>query len=207
MKFLSLIAMVLITNTRYTMAQEINFDKAKSFLEVFKNKIEIPKEYNLYFVKKVKVDSVFAYLFRYQKDLKHQLGEEHFSFIISEKEKQILGFTNLDRKYANQNMLSKSQTEEIARNFLNKIDANLSKNLKNLWIEKHDEEVIIGKEKMIVSGMKYKCFNDSNNDYAWVIVGFDGSVITFERNIIWDNNAHKRITEKWLHDNWLKNQQ
>lgn len=189
------------------MAQEINFDKATPFLEVFKNKVEIPKEYHFHSVKKVKIDNNFAYLFRYQKNIDDKLNEEHFSFIISEKEKQILGFTNMNKKYINQNMLSKSKTEEIARGFLNKIDALLSKSLKNLWIEKHDEEIIIGKEKMIVSGMKYKCFNASSNDYAWVIVGFDGSIITFERNIIWDNRAQKRVTEKWLHDNWLKNQQ
>ncbi len=188
------------------MAQEVNFDKAKVFLEVFKNKIEIPEGYHLHSVKRVKVDAVFAYLFRYQKDTKDKLGEEHFSFIISEQEKQILGFTNMDRKYSNQNLLSKSKTAEIAMTFLTKIDADFSKNLKNLWIEKHDEETVIGNEKIIVSGMKYKCFNALNDDYAWVIVGFDGSIITFERNIIWDNQAQKRLTEKWLHDNWLKHQ-
>ena len=30
--------------------------------------------------------------------------------------------------------------------------------------------------------------------------------MTFERDIKWNTIAQKRITEKWLHDSWLKEQ-
>jgi hypothetical protein len=104
-------------------------------------------------------------------------------------------------------MLSKTETEKIAKAFLLKLDESLANNLKNLWIERHDEEIFINnREKTIIAGMKYKCYRSSSNDYAWVIVGFDGSVITFERNIKWNTSEHKRITEKWLHDSWLNEQ-
>lgn len=86
-------------------------------------------------------------------------------------------------------------------------DESLANNLKNLWVDRHDEEISINNgEKTIIAGMKYKCYRSPGNDYAWVIVGFDGSVITFERNIKWNTSEHKRITGKWLHDNWLNEQ-
>jgi hypothetical protein len=38
--------------------------------------------------------------------------------------------------------------------------------------------------------------------YAWVIVGTEGEVITFERDIVWNTSMSERSTEKWLHDEW-----
>lgn len=154
-------------------------------------------------VRKVKTDNIPVYSFRFKKSENEDLKGEHFSFVISEKEKQILGYTNMDKKYSNINMLSKSETEKIAKDFLLNLDKSLASGLKNLWIERHDEEILVNGVKTTIAGMKYKCYRASQNDYAWVIVGFDGSVITFERNIKWNNNEHKRITEKWLHDSWL----
>lgn len=57
---------------------------------------------------RVNADEVPAYLFRYEKYNKG-FGQEHFSFIISESKKQILGFTNMDKKYADSKMLSKKK--------------------------------------------------------------------------------------------------
>lgn len=203
MKKLFLITITLIMSTKM-MAQTVTLNEAKPFLEVFLSKVEIPNMYDFHSVRKVKVDNVSAYLFRYQKNTKEALNGEHFSFVVSEKDKQILGFTNMNKKYSNPSMLSKEKTKEIATDFLKKLSGELAKSLENMWIEQHDEEITVNGKKTIISGMKYKCYRPSNADYAWVIVGFDGSVITFERNIIWDNNARQRISEKWLHDSWLK---
>lgn len=80
--------------------------------------------------------------------------------------------------------------------------------LENLWIDRHDEIITLKDEKnnesvnITISGMKYKCYLKDKDNYAWIIVGPDGKVITFEQGIIWDNG---RVTEKWLHDSWLKN--
>lgn len=186
------------------MGKEISFSEGKPFLELFSSKVEIPSSYEFHSVKKVKVDNSWAYLFRYQKQRKDKLRGEHFSFIVSESDKKILGFTSMDKKYANQTMLSKEKVKEIALKFLQKMDKSLSESLQNIWIERHDEEIILGGEKMSISGMKYKCYRSSREDYAWVIIGFDGAVITFERDILWDTKAQRRITEKWLHDNWLE---
>lgn len=194
-----------MTSTKL-MAQKVSFEEAKPYLTAFEKFIEIPRVYNFQSVKKVKADNVPAYLFRFEKQENKGLGGECFSFIISE-DKQILGFTNMDKKYSNFKMLPKSETEKIAKDFLLKLDNALANSLKNLWIERHDEEINVNGEKTVLAGMKYKCYRASQNDYAWVIVGFDGSVITFERNIKWNNNEQKRITEKWLHDNWISENQ
>ncbi len=198
-----LTALIFIMGTKM-MAQQVTFNEAEPFLKVFQEKIEIPDGYHFSSVKKVMANDVSSYLFRYQKDGNKGKKGEYFSFIISEKEKRILGFTNMDRKYANLQMLSKEQTAAIAKDFLVEIDSELAAELKNLWIERHDEHILVTGEKGItVAGMKYKCYRLIKDDYAWVIVGFDGSIITFERNIKWNNDAQKRITEKWLHDSWV----
>jgi len=211
-KTIFILSALVITITIFMMTEKVNaqktdlktvsLDETQIYLNEFEKFFEIPNDYQFYSASKVKADNVSAYLFRFEKQENNGLGGEYFSFLISE-DKQILGFTNMDKKYANTKMLPKSETEKIAQEFLLKIDKSLANDLKNLWIERHDEEISVNGNKTAVAGMKYKCYRASQNDYAWVIVGFDGSVITFERNIKWNNSEHKRITEKWLHDNWL----
>ncbi|GAB5565206.1 MAG: hypothetical protein Wins2KO_22690 [Winogradskyella sp.] len=184
-------------------AQQVTFNEAKPFLKTFQNQVIIPNEFHFHSVQKVQIDSILAYLFRYQKNDNDELRGQHFSFIVSENEKKILGFTNMDIKYSNCKMISKAETEIIARDFLLKMDAKLFESLENLWIAPHNEELILNNDKTAICGMKYKCFSSSNNDYAWVIVGFNGEIITYERDIKWNSEEKKRITHKWLHDNWV----
>lgn len=190
-------------NLKFKALEQVSYSDAKPYLEAFQKAIEIPCGYIFRSAYKVKADNVKAYLFRFEKSDNKVISGEHYSFVISEKDKQILGFSNMDKKYSNVKMLSKSETEKIAKDFLLKLDNSLANELKNLWIERHDEEIMINGKTTVITGMKYKCYRASQNDYAWVIIGSDGSIITFERNIKWNNNEHKRITEKWLHDSWL----
>lgn len=187
----------------FIQTEKVSLNEVQPWLDEFRKFVQIPKGYDFHSISKVKVDNVPALLFRYEKQGNKGSKGEHFSFIISENEKQILGFTNMDKGYSNLKMLSKAETETTAKKFLLTLDGTLANNLKNLWIERHNEEILVNGQKTIIAGMKYKCFRASQNDYAWVIVGFDGSVITFERNIKWNNNEKRRITKKWLHDNWV----
>lgn len=203
MKNLLLILTTIIMMSKTT-AQEVPFEEAKPYLEVFQSQVEIPNEYHFHTVSKVKPNDVEAYLFRYQKDENKGFNGEHFSFLVSKAEKKILGFTNMNKKYNDLNMLSRKETEKIAKNFLIKIDKSLADDLENLWIERHDEQIFVdGGKATTIAGMKYKCYRESKDDYAWVIVGFDGSIVTFERDIKWNMQEHRRITEKWLHDSWV----
>lgn len=203
MKNLLLILTTIIMMSKTT-AQEVPFEEAKPYLEVFQSQVEIPNEYHFHTVSKVKPNDVEAYLFRYQKDENKGFNGEHFSFLVSKAEKKILGFTNMNKKYNDLNMLSRKETKEIAKNFLIKIDKSLADDLENLWIERHDEQIFVdGGKATTIAGMKYKCYRESKDYYAWVIVGFDGSIVTFERDIKWNMQEHRRITEKWLHDSWV----
>jgi nicotinamidase-related amidase len=187
-----------------TTAQEVSFEEAKPYLEVFQSQVEIPNEYHFHKVSKVKPNDVEAYLFRYQKDENKGFNGEHFCFLVSKAERKILGFTNMSQKYNDLNMLSRKETEDIAKKFLIKIDKSLANDLENLWIERHDEQIFVDNGKATtIAGMKYKCYRSSKDDYTWVIVGYDGSIVTFERDIKWNMEAQRRITEKWLHDSWV----
>lgn len=187
-----------------TSAQEVSFEEAKPYLEIFQSQIEIPKEYHFHTVSKVRPNDIEAYLFRYQKDENKGLNGEHFSFLVSKVEKKILGFTNMSKMYNNLNMLSREDTEDVAKKFLIKNDKKLADELENLWIERHDEQIFIdGGKATTIAGMKYKCYHSSKDEYAWVIVGYDGSIVTFERDIKWNTEEHRRITEKWIHDSWV----
>jgi len=186
-------------------AQELSLKLVEEHLSSFQKQIDIPDNYKPKSVKKVHFNDIDAYLFRYGKNKSKELMPEHFSFIVAEKSLKVLGFTLMDKKYSHLKMLSKKETEIIARDFFKNIDSSLNDELKNLWIEKHNEQIIVGgNEKITITGMKYKCFRPLKNDYAWVIVGFDGTIITYERDIKWNSKEHKRITNKWLHDNWIK---
>ncbi|MDO5607339.1 MAG: hypothetical protein Q4G08_02675 [Capnocytophaga sp.] len=203
MKQLFLITAILLLTIINMNAQHIPEKEAKPYTEAFEKKIGIPVPYQFVWAKRVTADDKKAVLVRYQKDGKEALKGEHFSFVITENNFKILGFTHMDRKYAATQLLSKTETERIAKDFLKKTDASLADKLENQWIERHDEEITVGGKKMVLAGMKYKCYDAAADDYAWVIIGADGSVVTFERDIKWNNAAQKRITEKWLHDQWL----
>src|SRR5690606_2552227 len=123
-------------NAQKTDLKTVSLDETQIYLNEFEKFFEIPNDYQFYSASKVKADNVSAYLFRFEKQENNGLGGEYFSFLISE-DKQILGFTNMDKKYANTKMLPKSETEKIAQEFLLKIDKSLANDLKNLWIERH----------------------------------------------------------------------
>ena len=96
-------------------AQAVSLKEVQSYLDEFKKYIEIPKDYQFQSVSKVNADNVPAYLFRFEKSTNKGLKGEHYSFVISEKDKQVLGFTNMDKKYSNTKMLSKAETEKTSR--------------------------------------------------------------------------------------------
>lgn len=188
----------------YAHAQDDLLPQTQAYIRSFENQYPIPSGYELQSINKVEVDKQSAYLFRYVTADNQGLLGEHFSFIMDEKSKEILGFMHAAKKYTDAKMLSKVETEVIAKRFLEKVDPQLAADLENLWIAQHDESIMIApKTTLLISGMKYKCYRAAKNDYSWVIVGADGSILCYERNIKWDMAAQKRITEKWLHDNWI----
>lgn len=204
---LTLLTACIMATTNYSVAQEVSLEEAKPYLEAFEKSIEIPDVYSFQSVHKVKIDKVSAYLFRYEKNENKGMNGEHFSFLVSEKDKTILGFINMDKKYSNVKLPSKAEAEKTAQAFLQKVDAKLAAGLKNQWTDRHDDIIHVDGKETTLAVMKYKCYRSSENDYAWVYVGFDGSVQAFERNTKWDMAKRQRFAEQWLHDSWrIKNE-
>lgn len=204
--FLNLILFVMASISNVANAQKVTLEQAKPYLEAFQKSIEIPKEYHFHSVEKVKIEKVTAYLFRFEKKENKGLRGEHFSFLVQESDKTILGFINMDKKYANTHLPTKEKTEEISKNFLKKVDAKLEKELENQYIRRHDDTILVNGKETTLAVMKYKCYRTSKDDYAWVYVGFDGSVQAFERNTKWNMLKRQRHGEQWIHDIWrIKN--
>ncbi|WP_426451942.1 YcdB/YcdC domain-containing protein [Paenibacillus sp. S-38] len=196
---------------KVNMEQEEKVEKEYSkALERALELLSIPEGYTLKDVQSQKQNKADVWVFRYEKasGQNNGLNGEHYSFVVDKNNNKILGFTWMDEKFSTGELPSKEETKAIAKAFLDKVEPGMFAKLKNLWIDKHDEVIAVKDEKynesvnLTISGMKYKCYLAEQDNYAWVIVGPGGNVITFEQGIIWNNG---RVTEKWLHDSWLKN--
>lgn len=170
--------------------------------------LSIPEGYVLQHVQSQKQNGDGVWVFRYEKKSgeNNGLSGEHFSFVVQKDNDKLLGFTWMDASLSSGELPSQKETEALAKTFLDKIEPGLFEKLDNLWIDRHDEMIVVTnhhgqKQQVTVTGMKYKCYLKDENNYAWVIVGPEGQIITFEQGIIWKDG---RVTEKWLHDRWLK---
>lgn len=132
------------------------------------------------------------------------LNGEHFSAVLTVPEQELLGFITItaDSEIASADELpSADETTDITKTFLDKVAPGYFSVLSNLWIDRHDEPLIIDGTEHIISGTKHKSFVPRDQDYAWVIVNKNRDVISFEKGIEWESG---RTTEKWLYDNYLE---
>lgn len=165
--------------------------------------ISIPEGYAFKNVESREQNDHHVWIFRYEKSNKENngLGGEHYSFTIDKDSYEILGITWMDQNFTSGKQLpSKERTEEIVKSFLNSVQPGLFERLDNHWIRPHDEVISINGRKVTITGMKYKCYLPEDDTWAWVIVAPNEDIITFEQGIKWEKG---RVTEKWLHDNWL----
>lgn len=169
------------------------------------NFISIPKDYVLVNVNEGAQDNENIIVFRYQKNEELNIGGEHFSFTVREKDNLLLGVMWMDSKFIKDNELpTKEQTSKIAEEYIKKIDPDLFNKLELQWISSHDEKIIIDNKEIVVSGMKYKCYIPAEKTYTWVVVGSGGDVTIFERGLVWDGVLGQRGSEGWLYDTWVK---
>ncbi|CAM2064887.1 Nuclear transport factor 2 family protein [Sulfidibacter corallicola] len=132
------------------------------------------------------------------------LGGEHLSFVLDPLENRLLGLTRLVREHVDLALPSKDEAAAVARDFLQRYAPDLVPQGEVLWIDRHDETIRVDGAARTVPGMKVKHRNHADGLYFWVIVGGNGEVITFERDIFWIDFPGRRRTEKWLHDGWLE---
>ena len=175
--------------------QEEVLEKSRAYLD-------IPENYSLVSVREGLQNKEKVFIYRYGKAGAAMLGGEHYSVVLTQGGQRILGVTFMDEQFEKgQALPSRERTQEIAKAFLEKTSPGLFEKLNNQWIEPHDEVIQVARKPVTVTGMKFKCYAPSTQDYTWVIVGPNEKVITFETGIIWNQG---RVTEKWLHDLWLE---
>lgn len=160
-------------------------------------------------VQQVRVDGRSAWHLRYEREdgLNTGLGGEHFSLLIAE-EGGLLGSTHFAQDLISAALPDEREAYRHAVAYLEEHASDLIDGLSLQWIEPHGEMFLVddghgGKSARTLTGMKVKCRNSKDGRYFWVIVGAQGQVLTFERDVVWDFLRAQRQTEKWLHDSWV----
>ncbi|WP_306362207.1 hypothetical protein [Nocardia sp. CC227C] len=162
--------------------------------------LEIPVGWNVADVRAERHDDRDVTVVRYQPD-GYRLGGEHADVVL-DADGTIVGFTRLALS-ADTELPDNSASEEIARDFLHRTAPDYLAGLTVQWVDRHEENLTLPDGTIAtVAGTKVKMRHD-NGRYAWVIVGPEGAVQTFERDITWDSGQGRRSTEMWMHDAWI----
>ncbi|WP_040879295.1 hypothetical protein [Marinobacterium rhizophilum] len=171
--------------------------------------ISFPKTYHRTAMLKVDVDDTPATLLRYERldGGNTGLGGEHISAIIGDNG-VLKGYTRMDVKFEDTALPDEKKARSIAMDYLRRTAPDLLRDMRVLWIARHDETVHTAaaggaRKEVTLAGMKVKCRNRADGLYFWVVVGADDEIVTFERDVRWITFPGKRGTEQWLHDAWL----
>ena len=140
------------------------------------------------------------------------LHGEHFSAVISQQDGRLQGVTHMIATLSDGPLPDEAEAQSAAIAYLENQAPDLLDSMEIQWIKPHDEQIQVLSETaaaqtVTITGMKVKCYNPADGRYFWVIVGPQDQIITFERDIVWSTNMGQRQTEKWLHDQWLAEQQ
>ena len=140
------------------------------------------------------------------------LGGEHYSLSVTEGDYRLMGWMHLRKDFDSDTNISEDRAKEIAFRFLEKHAPDLLDTVEVRWIQAtikvpvnppHDEGFIL-QDGTIITGMRVKLWDNLSKKYAWVIVGANEQIISFERDVVWNTQKHCRTTERWLHDDWLQ---
>ncbi|PYI54397.1 hypothetical protein [Paenibacillus flagellatus] len=168
--------------------------------------VDIPDEYEFRSAHDRRQNGEDVRVVRHEKKsgVNNGLGGEHVSFTVERTGMRLLGYTRIDAGDAEGPLPDRERTAAIASAFLDRVEPGLSLRLRHLWTDRHDERVTVVRDGRRVTVpipcMKYKCYSEQDDSYAWVIVGAEGRIVSFEQGMVWRDG---RVTEKWLHDSWI----
>ncbi len=164
---------------------------------------------------------------RYQSEKSHRIGE-CVSVLVDVGRQLLLGLTRMQLDLSG-TQFSREFALQSAFDFLNRVAPDLVKEavvvphftelspnermiftpalqfgeVELHWIGQHFEIIRRGKVDKEIVGMKVKMRIPATGLWAWVIVGKQGEIITFERDVSWNFDHGIRETPMWLHDQWL----
>lgn len=153
----------------------------------------------------VSVDGRDALLVRAEREtvMNTGLGGEHVSTV--EADGQLLGYVRMTSAMAQPaDLPSEEEARAVAMSFLETHAPDLRQHHSVHWIAPHEETITVDGEARTLTGMKVKMrATTPDRLWFWVIVGPNGEVMVFERDIYWITMPGRRRTEQWLHDGWL----
>ncbi|MFP4100567.1 hypothetical protein [Coleofasciculus sp.] len=194
--------------------QSLNPSIPANQLAEIEQMVEIPSGFILTTSQSVTMDGEAVWHLRYERDDQQNQGlyGEHLSVVVSQDSNRLKGITWMDAKLSHGDLPNQESAQKAAIAYLQDNAPDLLNSMDVQWIKPHDEQIQIRQETgeaqtVTITGMKVKCYNPADGSYFWVIVGPQEQIITFERDIIWSTNLGRRQTEKWLHDQWVAQQQ
>lgn len=132
----------------------------------------------------------------------YRLGIPHLTVVLDGSD-TVLGYTFLSRPSTENAAVPDEPTARgLAYAFIEAFDPAYAKGLTTQWTARHDEAAEDEQGRFVMPGTKVKTRHDSGL-YAWAVIGADGRVLTWERDIAWDFGESRRATRMWLHDSWI----
>src|SRR5690606_22089244 len=140
---------------------------------------------------------------RYERGVKVNYGREHVTTVTARDTGTLLGYTRQQATGDPATLPAPDEAERLAYELINEIDPEYAAGLTTQWVDRHDETLVdeTGTERT-VAGIKVKA-RHGNGLYTWVILGENGEVITYERDVRWNAAEARRATAMWLHDRWI----
>ncbi|WP_306366896.1 hypothetical protein [Nocardiopsis sp. CC223A] len=166
--------------------------------------VEVPRGWELVREHGAGHDTEEVTVRRYQEGGEYDVAGPHLSVVVG-SDGRLIGVTALDPREANDPdaLPGAEQAREAAYSWLARQDSEYLAGLEEQWVDRHDE-VVVGAdgEEHVIPGVKVKT-RHADGRYAWVIVGADSRVVTFERDVTWDAVRQRRATQMWLHNAWI----
>lgn len=183
-------------------------ESSKYFVSAERYKSEIAPgtaNYNLVHYLKDKINDEIVYIYRFEPDGepgKINLHHTHVTVIIDNKEK-LKGFAHISPQMQGANSLGEERCRELTLSFLKKYAPDLFNS--SFQYVNNQKFPLIDKsgKRTDLNGKWVKYRERESGEYLWVMLAPDGSVIEFDRDIVWSFFKGGRVNELWLRDEWL----
>lgn len=186
-------------------------------LSLVAERVPVPSNYQLVGSLLVNHDAIPVFIFRFQQDENiKEIGGEHFSVSVDLDATKIMGFIHIHKEHCGDGLLDDESAKVIARDFIPQVAPDLASEYEIKWVMKQLENPNkiphespfpfqdTSGETHLVTGVRVKLFFEKLSSWGWVIVGREGKIISFERQINWNTIMNRRSTPAWLHDPYIQ---
>lgn len=189
--------------------------KALSLIEA---RVEVPDSYEYKSCLLLNHDAIPVFVFRYERQngINSGYGGEYFSVSVDLDATKIMGFMHVDKSHCGPGLPDDDSAKQSAVDAIKRLAPDLDGQYEIKWVlslkeepEKipHESPFPFTDESgvtQLVTGVRVKLFFNQLNSWGWVIVGRDGKLVAFEREVNWNTVMNRRSTPAWLHDPFVQ---